>query len=281
MPELPEVETVVREIHSLRGNTISSFDLLRPDILRQGIEHVPQTRGAIVHSIERRAKRIIISLARTGTSAPHLYFIIHLGMSGRLTIEAPNAPQLAHTHAIVRFQKRRDELRFRDPRRFGGLWLFNELPTQPVKFLGPLGPDALSITAATLRPVLARSRQVKALLMDQTAIGGLGNIYVDESLHRAGIHPLAIAANLGSEQITRLAKSIRQVLNDALRHNGSTLRDYRRTDGTEGGFQDLHRVYQRTGEPCPVCKTPIKRISAAGRSTHFCPKCQPKRRRTV
>ena len=277
MPELPEVETVVREIKSLHGRTIRRLELVRADILREGRDLVSRSRRLKVSSIQRRGKRIMLALARGDSS---LWLIVHLGMSGRLTLEKPNSPRELHTHAIVHFDDHRDELRFRDPRRFGGLWLFKELPTEPVKFLGPLGPDALSITASTLRPVLSRRRQIKALLMDQTAIGGLGNIYVDESLHRAGIHPLAIAARLKPEQVTRLATSIRQVLQDALRGGGSSLRDYRRTDGSEGEFQNEHRVYGRTGEPCSTCKAPIKRIVAAGRSTHFCPRCQKMQHRS-
>lgn len=278
MPELPEVETVVREIKSLVGNKISDFELVRADILRHGREYASQTSGMIIQSVERRAKRIIIPLCKHKSVDPGLFLIVHLGMSGRLTLEDPGSAREPHTHVIIHLKEGGEELRFRDPRRFGGLWLFRELPNATVKFLGPLGPDALSITAATLGRVLARRRQIKALLMDQTAIGGLGNIYVDESLHRAGIHPLAIAGRLKPEQVACLAKSIREVLRDALRGGGSSLRDYRRADGSEGEFQHSHRVYGREGEPCCACKGPIKRIVAAGRSTHFCPNCQKKRR---
>ena len=140
--------------------------------------------------------------------------------------------------------------------------------------LGPLGPDALEINLRAFRQLLQRDRQIKALLLDQTAIGGLGNIYVDESLYKARVHPLTKAAELGGEQVKKLHGAMRRTLHAAIRAGGSTISDYRTPNGERGWFQIQHQVYGREGQPCRRCKAPIQRIQAAGRSSHVCPQCQ-------
>jgi formamidopyrimidine-DNA glycosylase len=161
-------------------------------------------------------------------------------------------------------------LRFTDPRRFGGIWWLGSEAREE-----DMGPEPLATRPAQLAERLKKtSRAIKNALLDQTVIAGLGNIYVDESLFAAGIYPLTPANTLTREQVTRLNRAIKTILRRALRHRGSTLRDYRDAVGDAGGFQSLHRVYSREGEPCPACKRPIERIVLGGRSTHFCAKCQ-------
>jgi formamidopyrimidine-DNA glycosylase len=171
---------------------------------------------------------------------------------------------------IVRFDK--GEIRFRDPRRFGGIWWLglDESPN------GDMGPEPLTIRPAQLAKRLGRTtRAVKSALLDQTVIAGLGNIYVDESLFRAGIHPLRSANTLSKNEISKLNRAIKATLRRALRHRGSTLRDYLDANGEPGAFQKLHAVYDRAGQKCRKCRTLIERVVLGGRSTHFCPTCQP------
>jgi formamidopyrimidine-DNA glycosylase len=272
MPELPEVQTVV--------------DTLRPRVVGRRIWGVVHARGDMIHppgfdlckairhrtvsSITRRAKRIVFELDDRNR------FYIHLGMSGRMSVEPRDAPVEKHTHLIVRLTKTGEEIRFRDPRRFGGIfWIgrANDISQKPDK----LGPEPLTIRLAVLSARLKRTRRaIKNALLDQNLIAGLGNIYVDESLFEAKIHPLAIANELSDEQVKRLSRAIKLTLRRALRHRGSTLRDYVDANGESGAFQKLHRVYGRTDEKCRTCKSPIQRIVLGGRSTHFCKQCQPR-----
>jgi formamidopyrimidine-DNA glycosylase len=184
-------------------------------------------------------------------------------------LQTGDAPLAAHTHVVL--QTIVGEVRFVDPRRFGGIfWLGSESIADE-----NLGPEPLEIRAAELARRLSRTRRaIKNALLDQSVIAGLGNIYVDEALFEAGIHPLTLADRLTRDQVAALTRSIKRVLNRALKHRGSTLRDYRDPDDNAGEFQKLHRVYHRAGKPCQKCKTPIESIRLGGRSTHFCPKCQ-------
>jgi formamidopyrimidine-DNA glycosylase len=266
MPELPEVQTVVSSLTpKILGQRICSIELIRPDILHPaGIDLAEHLAGKRVEQIVRRAKRIVFTL-ETGNR-----FYIHLGMSGRLTIESPTAEIPKHTHLIVHFAK--FDLRFRDPRRFGGIFWLGDQPDDDT-----IGPEPLSLRSTELATRLAKTtRVIKSALLDQNLIAGLGNIYVDESLFAAGIHPLMPANKLKPDQIRRLNRAIKSTLNRALRHRGSTLRDYVDAEGGSGAFQKLHRVYDRADQPCRVCKTPVSRIVIGGRSTHFCPVCQNK-----
>jgi len=276
MPELPEVQTVVttlaprvlrrrivRVVH-LRGDMVTAppeFDLAR------------QLAGRRITGLARRGKRIVFSIDDDNA------FFIHLGMTGRLSVEPTDAPLANHTHLILDLGKDAgrapEQLRFRDPRRFGEIrWLGCDGCDQN------MGPEPLAMRTAQLAEKLSRTtRAIKNALMDQRVVAGLGNIYVDESLFDARIHPLARADKLSSEQVAALTKSIKRVLNRAIHHRGSTLRDYVDANGKAGAFQRLHRAYDREGKPCPRCKTPIERIIVGGRSTHFCPSCQPLRGR--
>jgi formamidopyrimidine-DNA glycosylase len=271
MPELPEVQTIVTSLRPrLIGRRIGGVRLLRSDLLQpEGTDLSGKLSGRSFKDIHRVGKKIVITLDDSER------FFIHLGMTGRLTIERAAAAQEPHTHLIVSLPESL-ELRFRDPRRFGGIWwVGNDFPPD-----AGLGPDALELTAAELGKALARTRRaIKTALLDQTLVAGLGNIYADEALFEAKIHPQVPANRLKKEQVAELTKAIKSVLKRALHHKGSTLRDYRDADGLPGEFQKLHRVYDRAGRPCVHCGTPLKRIVLGGRSTHFCPQCQPRRRR--
>jgi formamidopyrimidine-DNA glycosylase len=266
MPELPEVETIVRTLRPrIVNRRIDAVRLLRRDIVRPPDIALDSKilRRTIVH-LHRRGKKIVFELDDAGR------FYVHLGMTGRLSIDRSDSPLRPHTHLILQIAG--VELRFVDPRRFGGVfWLGTEGRPDT-----GLGPEPLEITAKQLARRLSKTRRaIKTALLDQKMLAGLGNIYADESLFSAGIDPRTSANKLSTQQIARLNRSIKSVLNQAIRRRGSTLRDYRDADGRPGDFQKIHRVYDREGKPCAVCRTPIVRIVLGGRSTHFCPKCQP------
>jgi formamidopyrimidine-DNA glycosylase len=288
MPELPEVQTVIDTLRPrLLARTIVAIDLARADIVEPaGIDLPAKLQGQTIRAIDRRGKRIIFILDHSQS------FFIHLGMSGRLTLNRPDEPVPKHTHLVLHIGASQAsppspaspvavapsstcpllQLRFRDPRRFGGVWWLGTADCD-----AGMGPEPLSVRPKQLADRLARTtRAIKNALLDQSVLAGLGNIYVDESLFAAGIHPLTPANVLNTDQIARLNRAIKSTLRRALRHRGSTLRDYRDANGNAGGFQNLHRVYDRAGKPCVTCKTPIERIVLGGRSTHFCPKCQMK-----
>jgi formamidopyrimidine-DNA glycosylase len=266
MPELPEVETIVRTLRPhLLNRRFVRVELTRTDIVGPpDLDLGKLLLGRTVTSITRRGKRIVFDLDDANR------FYVHLGMTGRLTIEPPDTPILRHTHLIAQMSGAQSQLRFRDPRRFGGIfWLGMGADAKTI------GPEPLQLRPAQLaRRLKKTTRAIKTLLLDQTVLAGLGNIYADEALFHARIHPLSKADSLSKTRIWRLNRAIKTVLRRALRHRGSTFRDYVDADGNLGGFQKLHQVYDREGEPCCVCRTPISRIVVGGRSTHFCPRCQ-------
>jgi formamidopyrimidine-DNA glycosylase len=270
MPELPEVQTVVTTIAPrLLGLRIDAVVHLRADIVEpKGFDLAAAIAGRKVRDLSRRGKKIVFTL----DDGNRLF--IHLGMSGRLAVVATDHPVESHTHLIATVGG--GHLRFVDPRRFGGIfWLGKAAPADD-----NLGPEPLALRDGQLATHLAKGlsktrRNIKAALLDQSLVAGLGNIYVDESLFEAKIHPATIANRLNRSQVASLAKAIRKILRKAITHRGSTLRDYRDANGEPGDFQSLHRVYHRAGQPCPRCKTPIDRIVLGGRGTHFCPACQP------
>jgi len=194
------------------------------------------------------------------------YLLVHLGMTGRLLLGGEPGK---HTHAILSLD--RGVLLYDDSRQFGCIQFCAEIPER----VSRLGPDALEIGWEEFSAALRRRKtRMKALLLNQSFVRGLGNIYADESLFRAGIHPLAIAARLRPERARRLYDAMRAVLSEAIAAGGSSISDYVDAQGRKGFFQVEHRVYQRTGEPCVACGSPIRRLLVAQRSSHFCPKCQ-------
>jgi formamidopyrimidine-DNA glycosylase len=265
MPELPEVQTVVDTLAPLLvGRPIRTVLHLRDDIVNPpGFDLIESLTGRVVTGIARRGKKIVITLNDENR------FFIHLGMTGRLTTCLAADAIEPHTHFIADVGDH--HLRFRDPRRFGGIfWLArDEAPDSE------LGPEPLNITPKQLHARLQKTRRaIKTALLDQSLIAGLGNIYADEALFAARLNPTCPANELTPPQVARLTRAIKSTLNRALHHRGSTLRDYRDANGESGNFQKLHRVYDRAGQPCRTCRTPIVRIVLGGRSTHYCPKCQ-------
>jgi len=270
MPELPEVETICRTLRagfptspSLIGLTIIDGQIFWPRSLETPsvAEFSDRISGQSINQINRRGKFILITLSRDT-------LLIHLRMSGDLFTEQGNVPIATHHRMVINFQNGL-RLAFNDPRKFGRVWLVSD----PETVTGGLGPEPLdeNFTAVDFFGRLRASRrQLKALLLDQSFLAGLGNIYTDESLHLAHIHPLLHSQNVTEEQAARLLVSIRQVLNDAIQRNGSSIDWVYRG----GDFQNYFRAYDRDGHPCPECGTIIQRIKVGQRGTHFCPQCQ-------
>ncbi len=266
MPELPEVQTVVDTLRpAILGKTITKTLLVRSDVLQPlGFDLPANLIGRRFLEVSRRGKKIVFRLDNQNR------FYIHLGMTGRLTLQSPTKDFPKHTHLTIDLGTQ--QIAFHDPRRFGGIWWLGTDISPDEN----LGPEPLTIRPAELARRLAKtSRAIKSALLDQSVIAGLGNIYVDESLFRSGIHPLVPADKLSLKQISLLNRAIKTTLRAALRHRGSSLRDYFDANGDPGGFKKMHAVYDRAGEKCRKCRTPIERIVLGGRSTHFCPRCQP------
>jgi len=273
MPELPEVETIARGLNKrVRGDVIESVWLgTHPEPLKSTPQEIVSalTRSSIAQ-VRRVGKHIVFDLeaeqSRKGNIKRH--WIVHLGMTGRMLVASPDEETPKHTHAIASLASGR-ELRFVDPRRFGRLSVVGE-----AGFTGP-GSEPLTIGAEEFANLFrTRKTPIKAALLNQKLLHGVGNIYADESLFRAGIRPRRQAGRLTHEELNRLHTAIKEVLKKAIRLGGSSVSDYVDADGKEGFFQLQHRVYLRTGQPCLVCRSPIKRIVIGGRGTHYCPKCQ-------
>lgn len=271
MPELPEAETIARDLHErLRGLVVERVTLTRRELLFGDRRPLNTTLGGRrIARISRRAKRVVF------TFDPKCTFIVRLGMTGRLTVCAPEEPRDRHVHLRMRFVDSPLELRFRDVRRFGDLWCLTGKEKPGGKELGKLGPEPLELKLRGFRALLHRQRAIKALLLDQGIIAGLGNIYCDEALFAARIHPLTPAGQVDEEQAKRLLRAIKTTLRKSISCGGTTFLDYRTPTGETGKFIEHLRVYQRQGEPCKTCKQPLIRIQVAGRSTFVCPQCQP------
>jgi formamidopyrimidine-DNA glycosylase len=262
MPELPEVETVTRSIARIKGRRIVSAEFRCLRILRGGDPDVmsEKLQGRRIGAIRRYGKFIVLTLD-SGS-----YLLVHLGMTGRLLLGGPPGK---HTHAIFNFD--RGVLLFDDSRQFGCIQFSEEFPARVAR----LGPEPLEVSFNDFASALKRRKtRIKALLLNQTFLRGIGNIYADEALFRAGIHPMAIASRLRPDRSRRLYDAIQAVLTEAIAAGGSSVSDYVDAEGRTGFFQFSHRVYQRTDEPCTVCGTPIRRVLVTQRSSHFCPKCQ-------
>lgn len=274
MPELPEVETVVRGLRkSLPGHTIREVRLGKTDFIDDPVLLAQALPGRRISAVTRLGKFVCIELDRENSTAEGLSFVIHLGMTGQLTVKHPADQVAPHTHCFFALDDH-CELRYTDTRRFGRMLIVPDSGLDA--FRGRLGSDPLEITLEEFRARFgSRHSRVKALLLDQGVLSGVGNIYADESLFRARLHPARIAANLLPAQLAALHRAVREVLAEAIRLRGSSVSDYVDSEGNRGGFQLRHRVYQRESEPCTRCKEKIRRVIVAGRSSHFCPKCQP------
>lgn len=275
MPELPEVETIANGLNArVAGEMIESVWLgKKPEPLKSSAKEIARTLdGARIQKVRRVGKHIVFDLKRQKEKAQ---WIVHLGMSGRMLIAEPDAEIAKHTHAIAKLASGK-ELRFVDPRRFGRLSVVsaNSKGKDAAGFTGP-GSEPLTISlddfAALFRK---RNTPIKAALLNQKLLHGVGNIYADESLFRAEIRPRRKAGSLTKVELAKLHSAVQVVLKEAIALGGSSVSDYVDASGEEGFFQLQHRVYGRTNAYCYVCLTPIKRIVVGGRGTHYCPKCQ-------
>lgn len=274
MPELPEVETIARGLRAhLPGRRIAAAEVRHPAVLGgSSSDFADALAGARIEEIRRTGKFLVLGLEK---ETRRLALIIHLGMTGQLLLSPPDAPVQKHTHLILALAGAGLELRYRDIRRFGRIRLLadDQLP----EFFAHLGQDPFEITPEELRARLrGRKAPIKSLLLNQTILRGLGNIYADESLFAAGIHPQRRAGALARSELGRLLGAIRRVLARAIAHRGSSISNYITAEGASGDYQRRHRVYRKRGRPCPRCGTLIERVIVAGRSSHFCPRCQPR-----
>jgi len=290
VPELPEVETIVRGLaRRIIGDTITSVWIgSRPQPLKSPATEIVKTlEGARIEAIRRAGKHIVIALAgardsrsarrktqtkRTreshqGGATSSAHWVVHLGMTGRLVVCEPGAEVAKHTHLIATLASGR-ELRFIDPRMFGKLSVHTAI-------FDPGGVEPLDVDEETFITLFrGRKTPIKSALLNQKLLRGVGNIYADESLFRAGVRPRRRASTITRAQLSELYKSVREVLREAINLGGSSISDYVDAAGEEGFFQLQHRVYGREGEKCLVCNTPIRRVVLSGRSSHYCPKCQ-------
>lgn len=287
MPELPEVETVANGMNArVRGQRITQvWASGKPQTFKSPeTEIAAALTGAKIEGVRRVGKTIVMTVAREGKQTE---FLIHLGMTGRLLVCTPEMPMAPHTHAVLMLDDAR-EVRFVDPRRFGRLSIHHaeraeqenaggakgSKRKESAGYAGP-GREPLTISLDDFTALFRnRKTPIKAALLNQSLLHGVGNIYADEALFRAGIRPTRQAARLTRDELQKLRDALITVLKQAIKLGGSSVSNYVDADGVRGFFQLRHKVYQRTGEPCRDCSTPIKKITLAGRSTHFCPTCQ-------
>lgn len=297
MPELPEVETVARGVHArVRGERIEQvwFGSYPQPFKNPAAQQAKGLEGRVLLAVHREGKHIVCELGRESKATPgrngrrgpvaqrsdlrskavparDAQWIVHLGMTGRLLVTAPDTPVAPHTHARLTLTSGR-ELRFVDPRRFGRLE-FRELQ-RGCGFAAP-GAEPLTVGPEEFATLFrGRKLSIKAALLNQSLLSGVGNIYADESLFRAGIRPRKSAGRLTRAELERLRLALKSVLEHAIRLGGSSVSDYVDADGEPGFFQLEHCVYLRTGLPCLRCRNPIRRVVVAGRGTHYCPHCQ-------
>ena len=268
VPELPEVQTVAQGVHDrIHGQTITEvWTSGKPQTFKSPEAEIHDVlTGARIARVERIGKTVVATLLRP--DATEAQFLIHLGMTGRLLVSHPNIPLPPHTHAVLTLSGG-NQLRFVDARRFG------RLSVSHTPYPGP-GAEPLTISEDDFIALFARRKTpIKAALLNQSLLHGVGNIYADESLFRAGIRPRRHAGRLTRAQLARLRTELVEVLHHAIALGGSSVSDYVDADGVRGFFQLQHKVYGRVGQLCQDCATPLKKIIVAGRTTIFCPTCQ-------
>ncbi len=282
MPELPEVETVTRGLRlAILGRRILSVALAKTDFIDDPValeEHLP---GRRIEAVERFGKFMFLRLsgvtearrtAENGDAEP-AFLLVHLGMTGRFAPSRAEQPREKHTHISLLLDDGR-ELRYTDARRFGRVAYLTEVPL--AEELTGFGADPLEVSSEEFtKRICGRRARIKALLLDQSVLRGVGNIYGDESLWRAKIHPARLGAKLNREQAETLRRALQEILRKAIALRGSSISDFLDAEGEPGEYQRHHRAYGREGKCCYRCKTPIRRAIVAGRSSYFCPKCQP------
>jgi formamidopyrimidine-DNA glycosylase len=274
VPELPEVETIARGVAKrVAGQTVESVWLSgRPQTLKSPPREIARTlEGARVEQVRRVGKHIVFDLSRQPSAVSqhgkHPQFIVHLGMTGSLTVVPPERKHEKHTHAILKLSSGQ-ELRFIDPRMFGKLAIARES-------FRAAGEEPLDVGAEAFTALFKKTKApIKSALLNQKLLSGVGNIYADEALFRAGVRPRRRGHTLTRAELYRLYENLQAVLNESIAAGGTTFSDYVDAEGEWGNYQFDLRVYGREGEPCVNCKTPIKRIVISGRSAHYCPNCQ-------
>ena len=282
MPELPEVETVARGLRqAVLGRRILSVTLGRTDFIDDPValeQHLP---GRRIEAVERYGKFMLLRLSADAATNGHgggdagkrASLLVHLGMTGQMAPSPAEKPPEKHTHVCMLLDDGR-ELRYTDARRFGRIAYLTEAPL--AEELTRFGADPLEIRKAEFtKRIRERRARIKALLLDQGVLRGVGNIYADESLWRAKIHPAQIGAKLSRKQLETLWRALQEILQKAIVMRGSSISDFLDAEGEPGEYQRRHRAYGREGKGCHRCKTTIRRGIVAGRSSYFCPKCQP------
>jgi formamidopyrimidine-DNA glycosylase len=295
MPELPEVETVRRGLESrVLGRCIVAVEVRHPQVILGSPEDFAEQARGVIRRLERKGKAIAIELdAPRGKRAPQLpgrsrrgagrdgplgCILLRLGMTGQVTVVRRDDPLESHTHVRMELENG-EEIRYRDIRRFGRLRFCT--PAEIKAVFDTMGPDAPSMTSdAFLANLKGRRTPIKNWLLNQGRLAGVGNIYADESLFAAGIHPLAEAGRLKRPAALKLHRAVGKVLRQAVAKQGTSMRDYIDIDGNPGRFAAELKVYQRAGEPCPRCGATIQRMVLGGRSSHFCPRCQRRPRKS-
>jgi formamidopyrimidine-DNA glycosylase len=292
MPELPEVETIVRDIRPVIIGKMISGLVIRPKAQSNLMNVDAQTfyehtMTQIVVTVVRKGKYIIIPLDNDAA------IVMHLGMTGKVLVR--DVPDVdfdqrftsdnfvdRHTHFLMELtdpsgEDADIELHFNDVRLFGHIWLvpnMEDINDIPIPGLKELGPDALGITIQEFSQIMRTRASIKSVLLDQKKIAGVGNIYADEACFSAGVRPTRKGASLSKEERAKLWLAVKTVLKEGLKYRGSSVSDYTDASGTAGSFQEHHRVYQKTGQKCVDCQDKIQKIKLSGRSTHFCPSCQ-------
>jgi formamidopyrimidine-DNA glycosylase len=273
MPELPEVETVARGLRRvLPGRRILDVRLGKTDFIDDPAALEKHLPGSLISAVRRVGKFLVMDLESSNGTSRERSLLVHLGMTGQIVTCAPDADVAAHTHAFLALDDGR-EIRYTDIRRFGRIAILEAGAREEV--LGVLGLEPLEASEEEFRAqISSRGARIKALLLDQHVLRGMGNIYTDESLFRARVHPARIGANLTVEEVRRVYRAMREVLSEAIQLGGSSISDYVDSEGQPGEFQLRHRVYQREGKKCFRCRALIRRVIVAGRSSYFCPSCQ-------
>jgi len=275
MPELPEVETVARGLQrEVAGRRILSITIGKSDFIDNAAEIERELPGRIIHEVRRYGKFLLLRLTaaeQAGQQDDQSALLVHLGMTGMLWPRPVSEPQLKHTHVVMLLDDGR-ELRFIDARRFGRIAYLAKEVLQ--KELLRFGADPLEVGLQEFLKRMDRRARVKALLLDQRVLRGVGNIYADESLWKAKIHPAHLGARLSPAQMKELYRALQDILKKAIVLRGSSISDFLDADGQPGEYQRHHRVYGREGKSCARCKSLIRRVIVAGRSSYFCPNCQ-------
>jgi len=271
MPELPEVEVIVRGLaKNIKGLTISRIGINSASVIRDPHPRIiHEFEGRTIKAISRKGKYVVAEFMEGGT------IITHLGMTGKLLVKPTDEKLPKHSHVVFDFKENCRRLIFHDARRYGkilySLYGFGQDETK----LSAIGVDPLIITSKRFSQILSNhKRMIKPLLLDQTIIAGLGNIYVDEALFDAGIHPRELSHELDSETVNKLHGTIRRILNAAIKAGGSTINSFRHEDGGSGHFQLKHRIYGKAGQDCPRCGNTIEKINVGGRTSSICTHCQ-------